>query len=214
MQDGMVSTLGALTGIAIGSENHFVIILSGLVIIAVESISMGVGSYVSSLSEQDIKKRKIAEERSEIEDNMEQEEKELVTMYQNEGWPTDVAKIMAHTAANDRDLMLTEMTYRELRITPNDEQNPIKNGVYMFFAYIAGGGIPLLPYFFFPVKTGVPISITVTLLGLFGLGVFVTTLTRQSWIAMGVRMLILGGAALIAGYYIGKFASLIPMHLM
>ena len=42
VEDGMVSTLGALTGIAVGSRNHFFVILSGIVIVIVEAISMGV----------------------------------------------------------------------------------------------------------------------------------------------------------------------------
>ena len=43
VEDGMVSTLGALTGIAIGTQNHFAVVLSGFVIVAVESLSMGIG---------------------------------------------------------------------------------------------------------------------------------------------------------------------------
>ena len=58
MEDGMVSTMGAITGIAVGSGNHFVVVLSGLVIIAVESISMGVGSYLSSKSQKEVRARK------------------------------------------------------------------------------------------------------------------------------------------------------------
>ena len=50
MQDGMVSTLGALTGIAVGTNDYFTVILSGVVIIAVESISMSIGSFTSSAS--------------------------------------------------------------------------------------------------------------------------------------------------------------------
>src|SRR3989338_5452577 len=54
MEDGLVSTMGAVTGIAAASQNHFIVILSGVVIIAVESISMGVGSYLSTKSENEI----------------------------------------------------------------------------------------------------------------------------------------------------------------
>ena len=50
LEDGLVSTLGAVTGIAAGSQNTFVVILSGLVLIAVEASSMAAGSYLSSKS--------------------------------------------------------------------------------------------------------------------------------------------------------------------
>ncbi len=48
LEDSLVSTLGAVTGIAAGTHNSYVVILSGLVLIVVESISMSAGSYLSS----------------------------------------------------------------------------------------------------------------------------------------------------------------------
>lgn len=48
LEDSLVSTLGALTGIAAGTHNASVVILSGLVIVAVEAVSMSAGSYLSS----------------------------------------------------------------------------------------------------------------------------------------------------------------------
>jgi VIT1/CCC1 family predicted Fe2+/Mn2+ transporter len=44
MQDGLVSTLGALTGIAAGIQSSAIVILSGLVIVTDESLSMAAGS--------------------------------------------------------------------------------------------------------------------------------------------------------------------------
>ena len=66
LEDGMVSTLGALTGIAIGSQDREMIVLAGLVIIAVESVSMGIGSFMSSRSVIAIDKRRLSEEAMEI----------------------------------------------------------------------------------------------------------------------------------------------------
>ncbi len=48
LEDSLVSTLGALTGIAAGTHNASIVILSGLVIVAVEAVSMSAGSYLSS----------------------------------------------------------------------------------------------------------------------------------------------------------------------
>lgn len=134
VQDGMVSTLGALTGIAIGSQDHFTIILAGVAIISVESISMSIGSYVSSLSEKNIKKRILCEERYEIKHYLQEEKKELNDLYIKSGWPKELAGQMSETASLDKDLMLQEMAFRELSIIPGETDNPILNGVAMFFA--------------------------------------------------------------------------------
>ncbi|MBM5789773.1 hypothetical protein FJZ23_01665 [Candidatus Parcubacteria bacterium] len=50
LEDSLVSTLGALTGIAIGAQSTYIVILSGLVLLAAEGMSMAAGSYLSSKS--------------------------------------------------------------------------------------------------------------------------------------------------------------------
>lgn len=50
VEDGLVSTLGAITGIAAGTGSSRVVVISGVVIVIVEAISMGAGSYLSSKS--------------------------------------------------------------------------------------------------------------------------------------------------------------------
>ena len=46
-EDGLVSTTGALVGIAVGSDDGRVLAMSGLVLVAVEAVSMGAGQLLS-----------------------------------------------------------------------------------------------------------------------------------------------------------------------
>lgn len=209
VEDGMVSTLGTVTGIAVGSQDHFTIILAGMVIISVESISMGIGSYIANLSEIKIIKRKLYEEKQEIEDFPQEEKEELKEIYIEDGWPKELAHEMAETAAKDKKLMLHEMAHHELNIDPDVKKHPWHKGAFMFLAYIVGGSVPLFAYFFFPIDIAIKISIAITLLGLFILGASTTRYTKGSWVKMGTRVLVLGGIALLVGYLIGKFASII-----
>jgi len=64
IEDGIVSTLGALTGIAAGSQSQFIVVLSGLVIVAVEAVSMAAGSYLSSKSAMEILANKKTNDRN------------------------------------------------------------------------------------------------------------------------------------------------------
>lgn len=48
LEDALVSTLGAITGIAVGTQSTYVVILSGLVILFAEATSMTAGSYLST----------------------------------------------------------------------------------------------------------------------------------------------------------------------
>ncbi|MFA4845654.1 MAG: VIT1/CCC1 transporter family protein [Patescibacteria group bacterium] len=48
LEDSLVSTLGTITGIAVGTQSKYVVILAGLVLIASEATSMAAGSYLST----------------------------------------------------------------------------------------------------------------------------------------------------------------------
>ena len=209
LEDGMVSTLGAITGIAVGSQNHFTVLLSGCVIIAVESVSMAIGSYISAYSEKDIVKRELDEERQEIKKFPRAEIKELGQMYMADGWPRGLASDMAKAASRNKKLMLKEMAYRELALSPDKIIMPGRNAILMFFAYVAGGLIPLVAYFIFPVRSAIYFSVICTLVGLFLLGILTARFSKTNWVKSGSRILILGGMALLVGYFIGTIANII-----
>ena len=202
IEDGMVSTLGSITGIAIGSGDHSIVILAGIVIIAVESISMGIGSYVSNISHEEMNQRKIKEEKEELRDFPEEEKEELYQMYLADGWSDKLASEMSLEASNKPELILKEMTMHELKITC-EESTSLKGGIFMFFAYILGGLVPLVSYFFLPIKIALPLSIVVTLAGLFFLGMGTTKFTKGPVLKSSLRMLFMGGVALMVGLLAG-----------
>jgi len=203
MEDGMVSTLGSITGIAVGSKDHYTVILAGLVIIAVESVSMGIGSFLSNRSKEEVDQRKLEEEKDEIAKYPYEEKNELTKIYIKDGWPQDLAGQMSEAAAKNKHLMLKEMALRELKVFPNETSTSIKGGLYMFMAYVIGGMVPLFAYFIFDIKTALSISIGITLIGLFILGAGTTKFTKQPLAKAGLRMLITGGIALSVGLLAG-----------
>ena len=207
MEDGMVSTLGAITGIAIGSQDQFIVILSGTVIIAVESISMSIGSYISNRSEYEVNQRRIEEEKEEIADFPEEEKHELLQMFIRDGWPSDLAKEMSETASENPSLMLTEMTHRELLISHSSPIHAIRNSIFMFFSYIVGGLFPLVAYLIMPMQNAMPISVFITLMGLFGIGAITSKYSKVSWFKSGGRVLLLGIIALVIGFLLGELIS-------
>ena len=207
MEDGMVSTLGAITGIAAGSRNHFVVLLAGFVIISVESISMGIGSYLSNKSESEIIARKLSEEENEINDFPEREKEELKMIYLKAGWSAGLAAKMAEEAGLDKKLMLKEMAYRELDVSPNNDRQTLGRGFFMFFSYVIGGMVPLFAYLILPIASAVYLSVVITLIALFCLGVLTTRYTKRSWLKTGLRMLLLGGVALVVGLAVSRLVN-------
>jgi vacuolar iron transporter family protein len=209
MEDGMVSTLGAVTGIAAGTGDHKIVIVAGLVVVAVESISMGMGSYISNHSVKEVEKRKLYEEEIEVKKYPKAEQAELLEMYIEGGWPKDVAFKMVKVAAKDHDLMLKEMAYRELNIDPNRDSKPSHGAIVMFFSYIVGGFFPLSVYLFLPIVQAQYGAIIFTILGLFILGAFTTRFTKLKWYKSALQMAALGSFASLAGYLVGRLADFI-----
>ncbi len=212
MQDGMVSALSALTGIAVGSQNHFIVLLSGLAIISAGAISMAIGTFTSLSSQRKMENEMLREELSEIQNNKEEESVEMERRFIKDGWPKNMAVQMSLSAKENENLMLKEMAYRELSIVPNKNPSVIKNSIAMFSAWLVGGLFPLSPYFFLPVKQGVLYSICITLFGLFLLGVTTSIYTKENPLKAGSKILILASIAIIIGYTLGQLADMLIVH--
>ena len=209
VQDGMVSVIGAITGIAVGTNDHFVVLLSGIAIIAIGSISMAIGTYTSIGTEKKMQERMLIEEQIEVSLCPKDERKEIETLFIKGGWPKQMAGKMAECAAENETLMLNEMAYRELSIIPERTSHPIRNSIAMFFAWLSGGWISLFSYFLFSLPLGIYVSIGITLIGLFLLGVATSWYTKQNpWIA-GLTIFLLASASIVAGYFIGHFSDLL-----
>lgn len=206
LEDGMVSTLGAITGISIGSNSQYIIIMSGFVIIAVESVSMAIGAYLANRSVIEEEKMEIKQEKKEVIGKPRHERHELANYYRKQGWPATLADKMAQVASKNKKLFLEEMVSHELSLPMRIKDHSIASAFFIFVAYVLGGLVPLSPYFFLPIEIGMIYSIIATMLGLFVLGIWTTMITGQSWWKVGMRMILLGGVAIIVGWLVGQLS--------
>ena len=132
-----------------------------------------------------------------------EEREELYQIYIEDGWSENLATLMSEEASKNEKLILKEMTMHELNIPNNQKSTSVKGGFFMFFAYVLGGTVPLFSYLIFPIKDAIPLSIVITLAGLFTLGMSTTKFTKQPLIKSSLRMLIMGGIALAVGLAAG-----------
>ncbi|OGD71740.1 hypothetical protein A3A84_03215 [Candidatus Collierbacteria bacterium RIFCSPLOWO2_01_FULL_50_23] len=56
LEDSIVSTLGVVVGIAAGTDSRYIVLLSAIVVVVVESLSMGAGTYLSNKSQMEIER--------------------------------------------------------------------------------------------------------------------------------------------------------------
>ena len=207
LQDGLVSTLGAITGIAAGVGDGSVVALAGLVVVAVESVSMAAGTYLSSKSQREYLESLLEEEAGQHASDPEGERREIRRMYGERGYAPGEIALIERRLMSDRRLLLEDMAHKELGIIPDRLERPSGNAASMGLAYILGGGIPVAPYFLLPISDARPLSLAITGAALFALGAFKGRLVRKSWLRSGFEMLAVGAGACALGYAVGRLAG-------
>ena len=206
-QDGLLSTVALVTGVAVAVDNQATILVAGLAAALPGMLSMATGAYLGTRAEQDVQRAEIAREAQELEDNPAEELAELVVLYQREGKTYQEARHLADEIAEDKDLWLRTLVQKELGISPDDTSNPTKDALTMGVAFILAATIPIMPHFFLEGGTAIAVSIAAALTGLFILGVGKGRLVQRSPLLQGLEILVIGAISAGIGFGLG---GLIP----
>ena len=202
-QDGLLSTVALVTGVAVAVENQTTILVAGLAAAIPGMLSMATGAFLGSRAEQDVQRAEIAREAKELEENPAEELAELVVLYQREGKTYREARHLADEIAEDKDLWLRTLVEKELGISPDNTTNPTKDALTMGVAFILAAFIPILPHFFLEGGPAIGISIGAALTGLFFLGVGKGRLVQRSPLLQGLEILAIGAVSAGIGFALG-----------
>ncbi len=203
-QDGLIGTVGLLTGLAVAHESNKYIAIAGIAEMAASSLSMAAGVYLSSQAENDLYRGAIADELAEMEDHPEVERLELQYLLEEEGIPTDdahtVSKIMArHPRSHVR--MTVE---KELGLAFGEHRTAIGDGLVVGAMFICAAWVPVFPYFVWQTHTALAISLGATAVALFAVGTFKGYVSGMRRLMSGVWVLGIGSAAALIGFAVGE----------
>src|SRR5437870_1622587 len=118
--DGLVSNLSLVMGVAGASLSSRAILVTGLAGLLAGSCSMAMGEWVSVHSARELYERQIGEEREELEVAPEEEQEELALIYQAKGLTSDQADRLATRLMADRATALDTLSREELGIDPQE----------------------------------------------------------------------------------------------
>ena len=206
-QDGLLSTVALVTGVAVAVENQTTVLVAGLAAALPGMLSMATGAFLGSRAEQDVQRAEIAREAQELENNPAEELAELVVLYQREGKTYQEARHLADEIAQDKELWLRTLVEKELGISPDETSSPVKDSLTMGIAFILAAIIPIFPHFFLEGGAAISISIAAALTGLFILGVGKGRLVQRSPLLQGLEILAIGAVSAGIGFGLG---DLIP----
>ena len=117
--DGLVSNLSLVMGVAGAATSAHTILLTGIAGLVAGSCSMAMGEWLSVNSARELNQRQIATEAAELENAPEEEKEELVLIYQAKGLPEAQAKALADRLLSDKATALDTLAREELGIDPD-----------------------------------------------------------------------------------------------
>jgi VIT1/CCC1 family predicted Fe2+/Mn2+ transporter len=201
-EDGFVSTLGLVLGMASATNDGRVVIIAGAVYVIAEAFSMAAGTYLSSKAEKEFYMSELHREKREIKELPDVERAEVRDIYRGKGFRGRILNQIVSRLTSNKELWLRVMMEEELHVLPT-KINPIKDGTAMFLASIVSGFVPVLPFILLPPAIAAIGSIFFTLLALFFTGAFKGLYVKENWKRSGAEMLIVGAIAAAIGYGVG-----------
>jgi VIT1/CCC1 family predicted Fe2+/Mn2+ transporter len=206
--DGLVSNLSLVMGVAGASLSSRSILVTGIAGLLAGSGSMAMGEWISVRSARELFERQIGEEREELEEVPDEEREELALIYQAKGLTSEQAAQLAERLIADRGTALDTLAREELGIDPEElGGSPVQAAGASFLLFCVGAVPPVLPFAFLGGLTAVAVSLALSGAVLFGIGAAITLLTGRSALHSGTRQLVIGFAAAGVTYGIGALVG-------
>ena len=208
MSDGLTVPFALAAGLSGAVDSTHIIIIAGIAEIAAGSIAMGLGGYLAGKTEQDHYASEVKREFYEVENLRHKEIEETKEFFKTIGLSEDLQNRATEEIAKDKEQWVDFMMKYELGLDKPDPKRATNSARNIGLSYIAGGLVPLSPYFFVTTpEQGLKISVVVTLLCLFVFGWFKSKITgvHPWWGAF--KVMLIGAAAAGAAFGVAKLFS-------
>ncbi len=207
VNDGLVSNLSLVMGVAGATPENQWILLSGFAGLLAGAFSMGGGEFISMLAQRELAERELAIEREEIATQPAAELANLTRIYEEKGLPPDQARLVAQQLMSDPEVALDTIAREQLGLDPDELGSPQAAALASFLSFAAGAAIPLAPFLFLQGTAAILTAIALGALGLFAVGVLVSLFTARHPLLSGLRMLAVGLGAAAVTYAIGRLVG-------
>ncbi|NCU85871.1 MAG: hypothetical protein EBV57_07675 [Betaproteobacteria bacterium] len=204
LNDGLVSNLSLMFGVAGANADDASVLLAGFAGLLAGSLSMASGEYVSVRAQRDLFDSQIALERAELEQYPEAEAGELATIFQARGMSPEIARQAADALIADPDHALLTLAREELGLEPSGLASPWRAAVASFLAFSLGAAIPLLPFGFASGSAAMFGGAVLASISLLLMGALVAMFSGRGILASGLRMLLIGLGAAGTTWLIGR----------
>lgn len=202
--DGINTSLGIAAGVGGAEISSNIIILAALVGMFTGAKAMAVQNYLAVKTHRELLKSEIAREEWEIENLPDVERKEIEDVYKAKGFSGKELETIVNKITSDKKVWLDTMLTEELKLNVEVLGNPLKSAFRMFGAFLLGGILPIVPFFFGHGYVPLIIAVGMSLTASFLVGALKSKLSKTSILKGGLEMAGLGTGIALLGFGIGK----------
>ena len=201
--DGINTSLGIVAGVGGAEASSNMIILAAIVAMFTGAKAMAVQNYLAVRSQRQLLQSQIEREKWEMENTPDDEKQEIKDIYKVKGFDGPDLTNIVNKITSDNKVWLDTMLAEELRLNLDIVGKPLHSALIMFFSFLAGGVLPIIPYFFASGTTSLLVAVGISLSASFVIGALKSRLANISILRGGLEMAGLGTGVALVGYGIG-----------
>ena len=202
--DGINTSLGIVAGVGGADVSSNIIILAAIVAMFTGAKAMAVQNYLAVKSQRQILHSEIEREKWEMENVPGAERREIEDVYKAKGFTGTELENIVNKITSDKKVWLDTMLTEELKLNLEIVGSPLKSAFRMFGAFLVGGILPIIPYFFSSGYVPLLIAIGASLSASFVIGAIKSKIANLSILRGGLEMAGLGTGIALIGYGIGS----------
>lgn len=207
VNDGLVSNVALVLGVAGASPGAGFVRLAGLVGLIGGAVSMAAGEYVSMRAQAELLERELEVERSELDRNPVHETQELTELYRSRGMDQQQASLLAEHLMSDPEMALQTHAREELGIDPDGLGAPWGAAGSSFVAFAMGAVVPLTPWFIASGKGAVVASVVLAVVAALAVGAALAHFTGRSAIRSALRQAGIASFAAAVTWVLGNLVG-------
>ncbi len=205
MSDGLTVPFALAAGLSGAVDSTALIITAGLAEVAAGAIAMGLGGYLAARTDAEHFTTERAREEVETKELPETEAAEVAQVFRGYGLPEDTAAAVVRAIRSDRRRWVDFMMKFELGLEEPNPRRARNSALTIALSYVAGGLVPLSPYFFLrSVHSALIGSVIVTATALFVFGFVKGRFTTNRPMRSAGQTMLVGGLAAAAAFAIAK----------
>lgn len=203
--DGLTVPFALAAGLSGAVSSSRIITTAGIAEIAAGAVAMGLGGYLAARGDAEHYASELQRERYEVRHMPEDEAQEIVDVFKEYGVSAEQSAPVIAALRNDHEAWVRFMMRFELGLEQPAAGRAKRSAATIGGAYVAGGLIPIAPYFAaHDVQSALPWSIAITLAALALFGYAKGSFTGSAPWRSALHTTLIGGCAAAAAFLLAR----------